>query len=328
MLPKDLLSTLTMLFKQEERNTVLMITGAPGLGKTAIVGQAAEAARKELLTFALPTCESVDLRGLPETKERHDKMGFSTSTQWTRYRVVDELASAAPDVQVAAHHLVRAEPGSDMSLPIGWHIVLTGNRAQDKTLYRAVSAPLRNRMTLVNLEPDAKQWCQWAMDNNLNSVVIAFMRFRSELLTAKEMPSEGAFPSPRAWESVSGLLSLSVHAGIERELISGTVGEGATTEFMAFLRTSRELPSIEAILANPKKADVPKSPAVLYALATALASYTRSNEIGAMEYVSRMPAEFALLYVTDVRDKYDISQDPHVRKWVSEHVKLFERETQ
>jgi hypothetical protein len=35
------------------------------MGKTAVVGQAAQQASKELRTFALPTCESVDLRGLP-----------------------------------------------------------------------------------------------------------------------------------------------------------------------------------------------------------------------------------------------------------------------
>ena len=40
--------------------------------------------------------------------------------------------------------LFMQNSGSDMSLPEGWHIVLTGNRAADNTLFRATSGPLRN----------------------------------------------------------------------------------------------------------------------------------------------------------------------------------------
>ena len=44
-----------------------------------------------------------------------------------------------------------------------------------------------------------------------------------------------------------------------------------------------------------------------------------------MRYVTRMPAEFALLYVMDIRrGGYDIRKDEHVGKWIGEHSKLFE----
>ena len=73
---------------------------------------------------------------------------------------------------------------------------------------------------------------------------------------------------------------------------------------------------------------VPKSPAQLYALTTSLAQYTRERKKSAMKYVARMPAEFALLYVSDVRrdGHYDIRKDAEIGKWISEHAKLFEME--
>jgi hypothetical protein len=42
--------------------------------------------------------------------------------------------------------------------------------------------------------------------------------------------------------------------------------------------------------------------------------------------VSRMPAEFALLYVMDVRrdGHYDIRADKEIAKWIGEHNKLFD----
>ena len=61
MFPQEIASTLTTIFKRETRNTVVFLQGPPGLGKTAVVSQAAKNVSKKLVTFALPTCESVDL---------------------------------------------------------------------------------------------------------------------------------------------------------------------------------------------------------------------------------------------------------------------------
>lgn len=328
MLPQEIETTLTTLFKQNTRSVVTFLSGPPGIGKTALVSQAAHRATKKLLTFALPTVESVDLRGLPLTKDGSTVWASPLPKDGQGVLLLDEVSSAAPDVQVAAHHIVHAEPGSDMSLPAGWHLVLTGNRASDKTHYRATSAPLRNRLVMINCEPDVTQWAEWAMDNDIDSIIIGFLRWRPELLIAKEIPGEGAFPSPRSWEATSNILALGMSGPIEKEMILGAIGEGAATEFDAYLRTARELPAIEAILESQAKAAVPKSPAQLYALATSLAQYTRERKKSAMKYVSRMPAEFALLYVMDVRrgGNYNIREDKDIGKWIQEHHKLFEME--
>ncbi len=326
MFPQEVAVTLSTLFKQNSRNVVIFLQGPPGIGKTAVVGQAAKCAAKELRTFALPTCESVDLRGLPMIENGVTRWASPMPRDGEGILLLDELPSAAPDVQVSAHHLVHAEPGSDMSLPAGWHLVLTGNRASDKTHYRAISAPLRNRIVTINCEPDISQWSQWAMDSGISPIIVGFLRWRPELLIAKEIPGEGAFPSPRSWEAISNILALQMSSTIEREMILGAIGEGASIEFEAYLRTARELPAIEAILESQSKAPLPKSPAQLYALATSLAQYTRERKKSAMTYVSRMPAEFALLYVLDVRrgGNYDIRADKAIGKWIAEHPKLFE----
>ena len=328
MFPQQIQETLTTVFKKEKRSTVVFLQGPPGLGKTAVVGQAARNVSKQLTTFALPTCESVDLRGLPIVENGVTRWASPLPRDGEGIILLDELSSAAPDVQVAAHHLVHSEPGSDMSLPAGWHLVLTGNRAADKTLYRATSAPLRNRMTIINAEPDVKQWAEWALDNELSPTITAFVRWRPELLMAKDIPGEGAFPSPRSWEAVSHILALALPANIEREMILGTIGEGATIEFHAYLRTSRELPTIQSILSEQTKAAVPKSPPELYALVTMLGQHTRESGKSAMKYVNRMPKEFALLYITDVRrgGHYEIRKDKDIGDWITANRKLFETE--
>lgn len=323
---QDLHTTLTANFAQPERKLAVMLLGAPGLGKTSIVAQAAAKAGKRLLTYALPTCEAVDLRGLPHVLDGQTRWASPMPREGAGVVLLDELSSAAPDVQAAAHHLVQAEVGSDMALPPGWHIVLTGNRAQDKTLHRAVSGPLRNRLTILNIEVNSAQWCEWAMNNGIDSTIVGFIRWRPELLTAKEIPADGAFPSPRAWHRCSDVLRLSVSSHCEQEMIAGTVGDSAAVEFGAYLRTARELPSIQAILAAPKRAEVPRSPSLLYALVTALAQHTRESQVTAMPYIKRLPAEFGLLYIRDVRDHYDITKDPDIREWIGDHKSLFQQD--
>jgi hypothetical protein len=86
--------------------------------------------------------------------------------------------------------------------------------------------------------------------------VVAFLRWRPELLISKEIPGEGAFPSPRSWEATSNILGLQMSAAIEREMILGAIGEGATIEFDAYLRTARDLPAIQSILEAPTKAPI------------------------------------------------------------------------
>jgi MoxR-like ATPase len=323
---RDFGDVLYKVFSRSKRQIVVLAQGPPGVGKTAIVAQAAKLTNKPLLTFALPTCEAVDLRGLPRVVDGRTQWASPMPRDGEGIILLDELSSAPPDVQVAAHHLVWAEEGSDMSLPSGWHIVLTGNRASDKTLYRGISAPLRNRMTIVEVEAEPSQWTEWAMSNKIASEIVGFIRWRPELLTSKEIPNDGAFPSPRAWEKANDIISLEVSQKVERMMLAGTIGEGPTTEFVAYLRTARELPSIQAILANPKKAEVPSSPSLLYALTTALAQFTREKLESAMPYVERLPSEFTFRYILDVRDHYAIREDKDIRNWIANHKSMFRTE--
>jgi hypothetical protein len=319
-------TTLLKVFRQTERHVVCLL-GAPGLGKTSVVAQAAEQAQLGLLTLALPTCDAVDLRGLPQAKDGKTTWASPLPTTGRGVLLLDELTSAPRDVQVAAHHIVWSERGSDMTLAPGWHIVLTGNRAQDRSVYQAIGALLRNRMVLLEVESSQSAWCAWGQDHGVNPLVLGFLRWRPELLTAREIPAEGAFPSPRSWESCSRMLSLSLDAESEREMIAGTVGEGAGVEFCAYLRTARELPQVEEILHNPEAAPVSTSPSLCYAIVSMLAQYTRQNAVSAMRYISRLPAEYGVLYLTTVRDRYDLRKDPEIYNWIGKHKKLFQVDT-
>lgn len=315
--------TLGALFAQSGRVTAVLLSGAPGIGKTACIAAAAAKAHKPVLTLPLPTMEAVDLRGMPTVIGGRTQWASPLPRDGEGVLILDEVSSAAPDVQVAAHHLVWAEAGSDMSVPNGWHIVLTGNRATDKTLYRAMSGPLRNRLLMLNVEVNPLQWADWAAQANVHPFVVAFIRWLPDALMDKEVPADGAFPSPRAWDRAGRLLNLAVGPDVERELLAGTVGLAAATKFSAYLEMARTLPDIQSILDNPEKANVPKEPSLRYAITCSLAQYTRCQKVSAMRYVARLPADFGVVYLREIRDQFDIRSDADIREWIGKHKSAF-----
>jgi hypothetical protein len=54
-------------------------------------------------------------------------------------------------------------------------------------------------------EVDMQEWSEWAIQAGIRPEVIAFLRFRPELISAFDRDAH-AFPSSRSWEFVSHIL--------------------------------------------------------------------------------------------------------------------------
>jgi hypothetical protein len=109
-------------------------------------------------------------------------------------------------------------------------------------------------------------------------------------------------PSPHqgSWEFVSRILSTGADSGFEHELCAGASAPGAAKEFSGFLRMFRELPTIDAILVNPRTEPVPENAATQYAVASALAHCASDSNFDRIRaYLDRMPTEFQVLCVRD-----------------------------
>jgi hypothetical protein len=276
--------------------------GGPGIGKSAVVRQLADEMRVPLQDVRALLLDPVDLRGLPF-------LGPDGRSKWAipeflpkdgaGILFLDELNAAPAMVQASCYQLVLDRKLGEYTLPSDWAIVAAGNRDSDRAVTTRMPTPLRNRFVHLEFEADLHDWCEWAIGAGLRPEVIAFLRFRQELLNAFDRDAT-AFPTPRSWEFVSRMLDLAPDRSMEHELFAGAVGAGAATEFSAFLKTFRELPNIDAILLNPLKEPVPENAAAQYAVASALAHRaTDTNFDRICTYVGRMPTEFSVLCVRD-----------------------------
>ena len=299
----------------------VFIWGGPGIGKSAVVRQFAEDLTVPLQDVRALLLDPVDLRGLPF-------LGTDGRLKWATpdflpregagILFLDELNAAPAMVQASCYQLVLDRKLGEYALPKDWAIIAAGNRDSDRAVTTRMPTPLRNRFVHLEFEVDLQDWSEWAIQANIRPEVIAFLRFRQELLNALDRDAT-AFPSPRSWEFISRILDAAPEQSVEHELFAGAVGTGAATEFSAFLKSLRELPNIDAILLNPLKEPVPDNAAAQYAVASALAHRaTDTNFDRICTYLGRMPTEFSVLCVRDASLRQpEVQRTPAFTKWAT-----------
>jgi hypothetical protein len=189
-------------------------------------------------------------------------------------------------------------------------------------------APLANRFSHFDVEVNTDDWVAWAYKNNIDDRVIAFVRFRPELLFDFD-PAHNpvAFPSPRSWEFAHRALQKFEHQG---DLLLGSlqacIGQAAGIELKAFIDNLDQLPDLDAIIRG-EEVVAPKEIDLQYAVATALVgrAIRSKNDADAqtvhghiLNFASKFPQkEMGVMLVTDMHRAIgeDIFSVPEFAKW-------------
>jgi hypothetical protein len=132
-------------------------------------------------------------------------------------------------------------------------------------------APLANRFSHFEVETHLDDWVAWAYQNGIDERVIAFLRFRPELLFDFD-PAHNpiAFPSPRSWEFAHrSLQKFGDHPQLLQGTLQACVGPAAGVEVHAFVNSLDQMPDLDAILAG-EAVPVPREIDLQYAVAAAL----------------------------------------------------------
>jgi MoxR-like ATPase len=249
----------------------LMLWGPPGVGKSAIVAAVAAARKLPLEDLRLAQLDAADLRGIPvpdREKRRVDWFAPSFLPRDGRGLLfLDEIDKAPSLVKNAALQLVLDRKLGDYRLPDGWALACAGNREEDNAFSSPLGAALANRLLHVEIDADLDTWTAWAGGNGVNEDIVAFLKFRPELLY--KQTGENAFPSPRSWEAASRLLACKDSAVIP--LAAAAVGASAASEFAAWSKLYRTV-KVDDVLDGklPKFSD--KDASLRYAVVLAVAA--------------------------------------------------------
>jgi len=284
-----------------ETKTPLFIWGTTGIGKsTAVEEISKEIATKEGLEFSkddvengkfgfvdirISQLEPSDLRGLPDIDREKQRTKWLIP-DWLPKNpdskgiiFFDELNLSPPSIQATAYQLILDRRLGDYILPKGWVIVSAGNRVEDKCNVFEMSSALCNRFTHTELMiPDKDLWLDWALQNDIDSRIIAFLQFKpSDLFKFEAVNKDKAFPTPRSWAFCSKLIKERTDKNVLQILIGSAVGEATANEFMAFLKLQTKI-DLKSLLKNPKQVAEIKEIDLKYVLLGTISEYYRTDK--------------------------------------------------
>lgn len=177
----------------------LMIWGAPGIGKTAILTNVLEEMKKDFsdyrLIFKTLSNETPDNFTLPTYVETEDgrKADDVPKTWLPVYKpsgdsavdaqldaacgngllFIDELSRATPQVLNVILPLINEGYFNGYKLGSGWTIIVASNRAEDETSGQSdIGNALANRFAQVYYEPTVNTWRKWADKQNFISPLL------------------------------------------------------------------------------------------------------------------------------------------------------------
>lgn len=306
-----------LLSRTISRGLPVLTRGSPGVGKSDIHAQAAEAAGYAYKVLYPSLMDPTDMGGLPVptgtgTARRVERLLDDALDEIVRADkptlvLLDELGQASPAMQSACAPLLLARTLAGRRIPDHVTVCAATNRRQDKAGASHLLTHLLSRMTtIVDLVPDVESWAHWGATHGIRPEIVSFLRFRPSLLAAEDddlqRAYEGgtAYPSPRSWAHVSSLLDAELPSDLEPAAYAGAVGQGASVELLAHLSMCRADIDMDAILAGGKFPA--KKPAAMYAIACC-AAHRASVPGPSLRLAERMHAgglsEYAVLLVRD-----------------------------
>lgn len=265
------------LSAREGQHTPVMLWGPPGVGKSQIVAQVGERHAAPVIDVRLSQMEPSDLRGIPFRVGEHVEWAIPAMLpdldRHGEFGVLflDEITSAPPSVSAAAYQLILDRRLGAYRVPDGWAIFAAGNRQGDRGVTYTMPAPLANRFSHFEVDVNLDDWVAWGYRSGIDERVIAFLRFRPELLFDFD-PTQNpvAFPSPRSWEFAHrALQKFGGDTGLLAEALQACVGPAAGVELAAFVDNMDRMPDVDAILRG-ESVRVPQETDLQYAVATAL----------------------------------------------------------
>ena len=312
----------------------IFLWSSPGIGKSQLTQQlshiiGAKTGRKvRVIEIRLSECSIFELIGLmhrdAETKtivyDAPPIYSVDDEDTITLY-LFDELDKATKQLQAAALHLVLDKKFWQYELPKNSIVLAAGNPENiDGELFSKFAPELNNRFRHYLLEPDFPAWKEWALEHEVNPLVVKFLESNQQLLYAEDAGMEQTvFNTPRTWAKVSDYLNLMYgEEEIDWEMayldIVGYIGVALALQFKTFCTTKGLMPEIEDIVNGrcrkiPAKADIKDavSKSLVNYLYTHRETMTPVQWSFVREYMECFPEDYIVVFYRNIA-KYGIQK--------------------
>ena len=274
-----------------QANLPVAIWSEPGAGKSSIIAKIARCLQWLLFDVRLSDKEPSDF-ALPYPVKGVLTYLMSKLLPWTVEKpcilFLDEFDRASMAVQNMALQLILDRSICGQKLPEDVRVVMAGNQASDIGTNQ-LSEAAATRMVHIYLETQSEgaldSWLKWAEDEEVSPALRSFAKFRNDVWAGKDRTDlvEYAKPTKRTWVMADELYKVSKSTNLKTEdimrpLVEGCVGSAGANEFLGWIRICDQAPTVEEILADPRKARLPQDVGVTYALSLHLVREAKADE--------------------------------------------------
>jgi len=303
----QVVSVATQILRKSPK-AVPFFKGKPGMGKSDAciqIGHNLGIDDDRILVVHVNNHDVVDFTGVPSVT--NGQTVFNPTEMFYKFRegtgagliVLEELPQSSVHHQTWAAGFLLERTTPTFKLDKDVRFLVTGNRVEDRAGAKQLLTHLSNRMYEFEMETSLDDWCEWAMQNEIPSKGIAFMRLRPQLLNDFDA-NRSVNPTQRAWSQLFLEVPQDLSTTEYMMACTAKVGEGAGAEWCAARDMMDKMPSIDSIRLSPDKVEIPTEPAIMFAVATALSMTTEPEAFERdMKYITRMSKEFQMVYVTD-----------------------------
>jgi hypothetical protein len=301
-----------------EANIVLVIQGAPGVGKTQIVHQSAIDMNRNYTTMLVAGRDPgdvymsyVDPHKGELVQKLNPKLPYVGNPNFPESVPVllniDEFSGGTRLMQNLLLKVLDERMVGDTYLRDDVAIVATGNRAWDHAHVEQLSAALGNRASFITVEPDLDAFINYGLDNDFHPLVLAWVKNDPTYLLHFDdkqfLAGDPAFCSPRSNERLSKILKHrddhTMSDSIFRSLVCGTIGNAVGIKFVGWSRIQHEMPDCDAIAAGDTTQSVPKDPSVVYAVLFSLLQRCKKDTLAnILGYLDKLQPEWHQMFIS------------------------------
>jgi hypothetical protein len=223
----DLKNDIIKLYRSKDRGgraKPIFIYGAPGIGKTEIVGQAANELGVKLIPLDLQFMSPEDFLGIPSKHDIRqmkveDGVLVDPGAGFTRANpprvlppdnlqngkggiiFMDEMNRANKVVLNSIMQFVQQGRIGEYQLPDKWIIVAAGNRPEEAEGVADFDFALADRFIIKNYVPTVERWSDWASKNvKIFPELVTFLMHNNDLFHELDVDKKVLnYPSPRSW---------------------------------------------------------------------------------------------------------------------------------
>lgn len=177
--------------------------------------------------------------------------------------VIDEITSANKNMRTLAYQLLDTSRSiGNYKLPDGWLVVALGNGPEDGGNFQGMEGNLLTRCDCYRVNTDVESWAKWAVENEVNPTVVAFVKAMPEFIHNLNVNEDAhVFSCPRTLKALSDKLNYMEKAEGRQVLdpesvgiyAASSIGLTSAMRFQAFYRFKSQAVDITKIMSGEEK---------------------------------------------------------------------------